>query len=233
MNTPSELVRAFVAALDAEDAPALEALCTPTGWTQGGDSIGRFVRQTARRPLRYLPLAEVVEGDSRAAICGLLSDRGSSRQHGRLWLHAVKQGKWRLEGTHKHDRAAALFVSGVLPAIFDATALPVSPSAASWAEQVLVDAESGPEALAAHGPIVARGFETIADDTEGVLAAIGTHRVEAIGRHVAGFGRRHGPDDVRMRVWFALEDEAPSGDLRVVGHSFGPGSALLLSEPAG
>lgn len=223
-------MRAFAAALEDEDEAALEALCTPAGWTQRGDSIGRLVRQARRESLRFLPLAELVEEDRRAAICGLLSARDSGRQYGRLWLHAIRDGQWLLEGVCKNDKTAALFVSGVLPAIFDATALPPSPAAALWTEELVRDAIARPGAVGEiYGEVVARGLQTIANDSVGTLAPIGTHRIAAIERHVAGIGRRHGPDDVRQRVWFALQ----GSDLRVLGHSVGPGSALMLEEPAG
>ena len=234
MNTPSELVRAFATALEGDDQETLASLCTPDGWTRGGQSIGRFTRQALLGALRFRPLAELVEEGRRAAICGLLSNATSGRQHGRLWLHAVHDGQWRLEGTTKQDRASALFVAGVLPAIFDPTTLPESPAAATWAEAVLKDALSAPDAVAErHGPRVAAGLELIANDTVGELVSIGTHRIAAIERHTAGFGRRHGPDDVRQRVWFALQGGSEDPALRVLGHRVGAGGALLLPDPAG
>lgn len=234
MSGPSDLVRAFVTALAVDDSEALEALCTEGGWSHKGDSVGRFVRQAARSKLTFLPLGELIEADRRAAICGLLSGRESGRQHGRLWLHAVNDGRWLLEGMCKSDKTAALFVSGVLPAIFDPMALPESPSAQRWADALLSDALERPDTLPAHhGDLVVRGLETLAYDTEGELVVVGTRTIDAIGRHVAGFGRRHGPDDLRQCVWFALEQDGQTDDFQVVGHGLGAGSALMIEPAAG
>jgi hypothetical protein len=228
LNTPSELVHAFVDALNVEDEAALEALCTHKGWAGRGDSIGRFVRQAIRGGLRFSPLAEIVEDDCRAAVCGLLSAHRTQRSHGRLWLTAVKRGTWRLEGCAKSDRAAALFASGVLPAIFDPSTLPQSVQADQWAAQILHAALRG----SVEDPRVADGLELLSNDQEGQLDLMGSHQIASIGRHVAGFGRRHGPDDVRQEVWFALQTDG-SGKLRVLGHSVGAGQALLLTETTG
>jgi len=230
MSGPSDVAHAFVDALEVDDAQGLEALCTSVGWSSHGDSIGRMVRQVTRKRLKFTPLAEIVEADQRAAICGLLGARDSGRQHGRLWLHAVHDGRWLLEGMSKNDKTAALFVSGVLPAIFDATALPVSPTAQRWADTLLTHALERPDTLPdTHGDLVVEGLDSIAHDTEGELVVVGTRKIEAIGRHAAGLGRQHGPDDIRDRVWFALDGD----ELRVVGHSFGAESALMLEDPTG
>mgnify|MGYP001299529379 CR=1 FL=1 len=226
MKRPSELIHAFIEALNLGDDQALEALCTSRGWSARGNSIGRFVRQAKRQALRLVPLAELVEDDRRAAVCGLVSEQHTGRGHGKLWFTATKQAEWRLEGYTKSDRTAALFASGVLPAIFDPTELPQSDRAAAWAAQVLKNAEAGD----LEGPIVREGFERLAHDTEGTLDVVGSHQIAAIGRHIAGIGRRHGPDDVRQTTWFALQD-SPDGSMRLIGHRGGRGAALMLTEP--
>mgnify|MGYP005639246593 CR=1 FL=1 len=219
-------MHAFAKALNLEDNAALEALCTPKGLSANGESIGRFLRQAKRSPLRWIPLAELVEEGRRAAVCGLLNEPRTGRGHGKLWLTAVKDTKWCLEGYTKSDRAAALFATGLLPAIFQPSELPQSTEACAWGSEVL-------EAAQAHtleDPLLLEGFERLAHDTVGILDVIGSHQIAAIGRHVVGIGRRHGENDVRQTTWFALQAE-PNGVMRLVGHRSGANAALMLTEP--
>ncbi len=228
MDTPSELMKAFSHAFAAGDMAALEALCTLKGLSSRGESVGRLLRQRTRQQVSWTPLAELVEGDKRAAVCGLLNDPEGGRVHGKLWLNAVKSDRWRLEGCTKYDRAAALFAAGVLPPIFAPDELPESEAARDWALGVLGHLQAG----SALDPIVVGGLERLEHDTVGVLDVIACYQIAAIGRHVAGIGRRHGHDDVRQTTWFALEG-GPSNALQVIGHRSGAGAALLLSVPTG
>ena len=227
MEGPSEVVRAFSAALRARDFDAVEALCTREGWESGGESVGRLVRQARRRRWDFVPLAELVEGDARAAVCGLLSDSTTQRQYGRLWLHAIRDGEWRLEGVTKSDKASALFVSGVIPAIFAPERLPESPAAEAWAKSLLSDTTSQAKA-----PLVEEGLECLSHDVTGVLDLVAAYQIALLGRHAVGIGRRHGPDDLRQSVWFALEEDETQ-QLQVIGHAPSPNAALLMETPAG
>lgn len=221
-------MHAFVEALDQGDDAALEALCTGKGLSARGESIGRFLRQAKRSPLRWIPLAELVEEGRRAAICGLLNEPRTGRGHGKLWFTAVKDTAWRIEGYTKSDRAATLFATGVLPAIFQPSDLPRSAQAQAWASETLKVVQGG----ALEDPILRDGLERLTHDTVGTLVVIDSHQIAAIGRHVVGIGRRHGEDDVRQTTWFALQ-AGPEGQLCLVGHSNSASAALLLTQPPG
>ena len=226
--TPSDLMHAFAAALGTGDRAQLEALCTAKGISGRGESVGRFIRQHQRSALEWIPLAEIVEANQRAAVCGLLSEPGRGRGLGKLWLTALKRDRWQLEGYTKDERCAALFVSGVLPAIFQASELPTSDLATRWAHSVLEDHREG----TLSDPCILEGLERLAHDRVGSLDVVGSRQIAAIGRHVAGIGRRHGVDDVRQTTWFALQKDAQGG-FRLVSHHNGCAQALLFSEPTG
>lgn len=228
MDTPSDLARSFSHALDSGDTSALEALCTQHGVSSRGESIGRLIRMRTREHLTWTPLAELVEEGRRASICGLLKNAKKGQLLGRLWLNARRAERWRLEGFTKQNRAAALFVAGVLPAIFRPEELPESEPAAAWAHQLLQRAKQGEDLE----PLISEGLERLSYDTTGVLTLTASYQIAAIGRHVAGIGRRHGKEDIRQTTWFALERGAEGG-MRVVGHRNGASAALLLNEPAG
>ena len=225
METPSALIRAFLGALKAEDLKQLEEHCTARGWSERGESIGRFIQQIQRDRLEFIPLGELVEDGQRAAICGLLTGAQPARHVGRIWLHALKTDTWRFEGFSKLDAGSALFVSGIISAIFKPEALPQSEHALRWGEEAL-------EALK-HGQETPRGFtdalKRFPEATWAQLKPYAAHVIGATGRHALGLGQCRHDDEIGRKIWLALEEDEGAG-LRLIGHRNGASEALLMKH---
>jgi hypothetical protein len=129
--TPVAAWEAFAAAIAARDAEAARGAASPDAWRGHGDSALTVYETASQDGLRLAASGSPwIEGD-RAVLPVRIEAPG--RATSLFALLEQRSGSWSVSAGVRDERHASLFLSGVLPAVFEVRDLPASPEGEQWA----------------------------------------------------------------------------------------------------
>jgi hypothetical protein len=114
--SPENSFKAFVAAVEADDAAKAEALCTPGYWKSDRDSGERLFKQAVRKKFEMKKIEVKIKGE-RAVVVSDIIVKGKVVD--RIFMYAVSEkGNWLFDGANENENQIVYFLDGRLPGGF-------------------------------------------------------------------------------------------------------------------